>query len=199
LYTRAKRKKTLMHTLFTFVRFPFATVVVCLVILTAGCSSIDVYYDVDKDADFTSYKTYDWMPPPEPSPDDRDAAEPDDSTNTELIRSLVDAQLVAKGLEREPDNPDLLVMHHGGSENRIDVGGFGYAYGGSYSGWQGAGIGIYSYHGGTLIVDLVDARTGQLAWRGSAQGTLVSGTTRQAKKVIVEAIEKLFEAYPPEK
>ena len=188
-----------MHTLFSFVRFPIATVVAGLVILTAGCSSIDVYYDVDKDADFTSYKTYDWMPPPEPSPDDRDAAEPDDSTNTELIRTLIDAQLIAKGIEREPDNPDLLVMHHGGSENRIDVSGFGYTYGGSYSGWQGSGIGIYSYHGGTLIVDLVDARTGQLVWRGSAQGTLVSGTQKKARKMLAEAVEKMFEAYPPEK
>lgn len=184
-----------MNTRVLFVTF-LVSVIVGLVLSIAGCTSMDVHFDVDKDADFASYETYDWIPFPETSRE-HNGTQSQVVEHVEFIRSTVAAQLTGKGLRRVTENPDLLVTEHGGSESRIDVTGSGYDYGGNYSGWQGSGIGVYSYKGGTLVVDLVDARTGRLVWRGSAEGTFVAGTPGQTKKLIVKAIETMFEAYPP--
>jgi len=170
-----------------------------LMILIVGCSSLSVYHDIDTDADFTTYKTYDWKPASAVSSEEDGETKSQNSKLAPLIESTVDAQLIDKGLRRDTDNPDLLVRHLGGAANTIDVTGYGYSYGESYSGWQGDSIGLYPYKEGSLVLDLIDTKTGKLVWRGTAQGTVVSSTAKQDRKMVVNAIKKMFENYPPEK
>jgi hypothetical protein len=51
---------------------------------------------------------------------------------------------------------------------------------------------------GTLIVDLVDARTGTIVWRGTITKEInPKAKPEQRDKTINRAAEKLFKNYPP--
>jgi hypothetical protein len=51
---------------------------------------------------------------------------------------------------------------------------------------------------GTLIVDLVDARTKTIVWRGTAEKDInPNATPDQRDKNINRATDKLFKNYPP--
>jgi len=73
-----------------------------LVGITFSCSSVyEVQYDYDQRADFTGFKTYDWLP----VPDKADI----ESLDITRIKTAVNAELQAKGLIMTSDNPDLLI------------------------------------------------------------------------------------------
>jgi len=49
---------------------------------------------------------------------------------------------------------------------------------------------------GTLLVDIFDAKTKNLIWRGIAQDELSNKTEKNIKKV-AKATDKLFKDFPP--
>jgi len=171
-----------------------ALVIITQLALLAGCSSISVNHDYDREADFASYKTYDWIPRP------ASATGVNSSLNRERIRSAVENELQAKGLRQSSADPDLLLAFHVGVENRIEVTDWGYTYPGRYYGWGGRDIDVQQYREGTLVVDLINSSSKQLVWRGSAQGTLHDNPTPEKReKNINNAVGKIFYNYPPKK
>jgi len=52
------------------------------------------------------------------------------------------------------------------------------------------------YKEGTLVVDLFDAKTKQLIWRGSAEDTLSSKAEKNEKN-LDKGVEKMFKDFPP--
>jgi hypothetical protein len=50
---------------------------------------------------------------------------------------------------------------------------------------------------GTLIVDLYDAATRRMVWRGVATATVTDKPSKNARK-ITKALAKMFDRYPPE-
>ena len=74
------------------------------------------------------------------------------------------------------------------------VGGWG------YHGW-GVGMGTATtyenvYTVGTLILDVYDAKTQKLLWRGSASDTIPEKSSSLAKK-IDKAVTKMMKKFPP--
>ena len=55
---------------------------------------------------------------------------------------------------------------------------------------------VIHYQVGTLVVDLVDADSGRLVWRGTATDTIVHSQEKKAKKIRKAAV-KLFKKFPP--
>jgi len=55
---------------------------------------------------------------------------------------------------------------------------------------------VRQYRDGTLIIDLVDARSKQMIWRGTATDTFSPGM--EAQKA-AEAVSKTLAEYPPPK
>ena len=49
-----------------------------------------------------------------------------------------------------------------------------------------------------MVIDIWDARTKELVWRGTATDT-VSDNPQKNEKKLKKAMEKLFKRYPPEK
>ena len=154
----------------------------------AGCSSISISTDFDSNADFAGYKTFGWMK-------QADSEEGYDYSGLvdERIKSAVDKQLQTKGLTKGTTNTDLLVVYHAGKKEQLEVEDWG------YGGWWGVGGGdAYSYEEGTLIVDLVDASTKKMVWRGTAKKAMSeSPSSEERDAAIDEAIQKMFEKYPP--
>ncbi len=166
-----------------------------------GCSQYDINYDYDIDSNFSAYRTYAWIPITinEGSTTAKSAMQ----SNTLLdsrIRGAVDSNLKAKGLTLNEETPDLLVVYHTGMQNKVDVTDWGYSYAGSYWGWAGQDIDVYNYTEGTLLVDLVNSKTKQLAWRGSATGVVDPGRSpEQVQQTINDVVGQMFQNYPPKK
>lgn len=170
--------------------------------LLAGCSSYDIKYDYDMDTNFNAYKTYKWIP--RTISDASGSATKAVQSNTLLdqrIRRAVDTQLAAKGFTQTEENPDVMVVYHTGLANKVDVTDWGYTYAGSYwGGGMGRSVDVYQYTEGTLIVDIVNASSKQLAWRGSATGVVDPGRTpEQMEARLNDVAARIFANYPPKK
>jgi len=164
----------------------------------AACSSVKVQTEYDKATNFKGYKTYAWIPQ-EPGPEQAPAAR-DPRIREAVIRSI-DSGLASKGLtKKEPDqSPDLLVAVYGFAVNRIDVRTYGYAYGPTPYGMYPTlatpgGVDVRQYRDGTLIIDLVDASSKQMVWRGTATDTFEPGAEA---KTVSKAVQETLAEYPP--
>jgi hypothetical protein len=72
---------------------------------------------------------------------------------------------------------------------RFGVGGFGGGFGESETTEQ-------DYKDGTLVLDMFDAKTKQLIWRGSAEDTL-SNKTEKNEKNLDKGVAKMLKDFPP--
>ena len=161
-----------------------AMVAVALVMTTAVLYAQKVSVDSDPAAPFTTYKTYAWVDgTPAPNP-----------LNEERLHMSVDTHLALIGLRMNTTNPDLVVVTHVTTKERqeLQVSGFGYGP------WWGGGYGsanVETYVEGTLVLDLYDAHTKKMVWRGVATATASDKPTKNASK-INKALDKMFEKYP---
>jgi len=92
---------------------------------------------------------------------------------------------------QENENPDLIVTANGGMKEQT-----------SYSAWGMRGIGggmggitPEQNVSGTLIVDLYDAKSQSLVWRGIAQNAL-SNNGGKNQQMVAKAIQKMFKQWP---
>jgi Domain of unknown function (DUF4136) len=111
----------------------------------------------------------------------------------QVAQQDIDTALQGKGLQKvqESQKPDLILTANGGMRQQT-----------SYSAWGMRGIG--GGMGGitpqqnveaTLIVDLYNAGTQSLVWRGIAQDTL-SNNGNKNQQLVQKAIQKMFNQWP---
>ncbi|MGH9363718.1 MAG: DUF4136 domain-containing protein [Thermoanaerobaculia bacterium] len=163
--------------------FPIALVV------AVGCSTVKTTADYDPSTNFASYKTWSWK-----------ETEKMDSLWSKRIQSALQTELAKKGLTQVDSGGDLLVVAHVrlSQETQITSYNTGWGYG-----WRRGGTGmstasVQQVPVGTLIVDLVDVKKNELAWRGTASDTLnPEKSVEEKEKALSEAIAKMFEGYPP--
>jgi hypothetical protein len=149
--------------------------------------------DWDRQADFTKFKTYAWQKSPHPATGLWD----------QRVTDGVDKQLAAKGFTKVGSSPDLWVVYSNSISDQKQVVGTGYGMGPGFGwGWGwGRGIRTVQYNTyitkeGTLVVELADANSHQLMWRGSATATISDNSDKNIK-TLNSALTKLFKGYPP--
>ena len=99
--------------------------------------------------------------------------------------------------------PGVVIVAMQGTESQRWLQGFYSGFGGGW-GWQGFGglqdssinITEQDYKEGTLVIDMYDAKTKQLLWRGSAEGTLSDKAAKNENK-LDKAVAKMFKDFPP--
>jgi hypothetical protein len=172
-----------------------ATLITSVVLLGTITFAQSINYDFDKTANFAGFKTYAWVP---------GAAVPDQFSN-ERILAAINSQLALKQLQQveRNANPDLLVAYHAAFEKDVQITGFGSGWGGfrfpAAGGYASGTARADDIVTGTLIVDLVDARTKTIVWRGMASKDInPNAKPQQRDKNINRAAEKLFKNYPPQ-
>jgi len=74
-------------------------------------------------------------------------------------------------------------------------------YDGFGGGWRWGGFGeatttVDNYKVGTLVVDLFDAHTKTLLWRGSSSDTLSDKSDKNIKN-LDKGVQKMFDHFPP--
>jgi hypothetical protein len=153
-------------------------------LIATGALAQSVNTDSDPAAPFSSYKTYSWTP-----------GTPSPVTLTEQrIHSDVESQMAAKGFKLATDQtPDVYIATHvlTQAEPHVIASGFG------PWGLDGLGsIDVNTLVKGTLVVDMYDADTKQMVWRGVATATESDKPSKNNAK-IDKSISKMFERYPP--
>ena len=152
-----------------------------------------VQTDFDHQANFSQYKTYSWQ-----------QINPANSLWDSRIKNAVDAQLTAKGWTKVDSGGDVAIVAIKTSQTQRTLQTFYDGIGGGW-GWRrfgGGGFGDATtteqdYKVGTLVIDLYDAKTKQLIWRGSAQDT-VSDKATQNEKNLDKGVAKMFKKFPPD-
>ena len=155
-----------------------------LLLMGAVAYPQQVKTDFDRSAPFATYRTYTWTSGT-PAPN---------QFIQERIHVAVDEQLVVKGmLTQSAVKPNLVVATHVVTHEQKEIVAPGFGVG---PWWGGPGAVIETYLQGTLIVDLYDAKTRKMVWRGVATDT-VSEKTSTNTEHIDKAVAKMFEKYPP--
>jgi len=139
---------------------------------------------------------------------------------TQFVPKYVTSALRAKNLSAAAagQTPDLKVVYHFKTQDVVDAtttsDGFGWGGGpwggwGGYGGWGGWG-GPYGGYGdgmattrqqprtiGVLTIDLVDAKSNEVVWRGQATEDSVATSQKGDEVQVWKSIGKMFEHYPP--
>lgn len=152
-------------------------------LLATSAEAQDVSYDYDKRADFSALTTYRWAP----------GGHADDFNHQRIV-AAVDSQLARKGLMAAAPGttPDLVVSYRVFVSRAAEVSGTR----AGVARWASARVEDVPV--GTLMVDLMDARTQGVVWRGVATRDIdTRAKPEQREKNIAKAVEKLFSHYPP--
>lgn len=159
----------------------------------AACASMTVSSHIERAADFGGYQSYAWGPP-----DALPTGDPRLDNNAffqDYVQGAIEKQLAMKGFERaDAGSPDLLVHYHANVTQRIDADATDRQYG--YS--QSAEPHMVEFEQGTLVVDIIDARTNKLVWRGWAQESVDGVIDNQDRldRHTERGITRMFERFP---
>ena len=166
--------------------------------LVAGliaCSTLTVSTDFDPAANFSQYKTFTVMPLEQFQ---------NNTITADRIKAAITQALQARGLTPAAEGADLQIQVFAklSKETQITSTGTG-GYGGwGYRGWgYGGGMSTTTVQDvavGTLVVDLVDAKTNKPVWRGTASDTIAQNKTGEQKQEALNyAMNQMFAKYPP--
>ena len=175
------------------------TVVLAMLLAPAVLLAQKVSYDFNKSANFSAFKTY----------AHKEGTKVGQQLIDDRIVAAIDTELAQKGLMKAESNPDLFVVYHMAFDQEKDISSYSSGYAGGYGaygwGWGGGGWGggmtttqVRNILVGTLVIDLADAKQGQLAWRGmGVKEVNTQANPEKRDKSISNAVKKIFKNYPP--
>ena len=196
-----------MNRILHFLVRPAAVAVTGLTLLlgTSGCttaSRVGVTNDFDHAVNFRAFKTWAWYPQ-QPRDAEGGPAKGYESFLDKRMRAAVSAEMAAKGLTEVAVTaaPDIYVAYSARVEDKQQVspgyGGLGYPYGYGYGGYYGRGYSpVTQYKAGTVVIDIVDARRKELAWRGTGQAQVNQNTIDEAETHRI--VNGILSTYPPQ-
>lgn len=184
-------------------------IIAAVMVAAYGCAP-RVTVDRNNQVNFSKYKTFAWM-----DSDVKAGQNPlyYNQLATESVENTMSKVLADKGLKPVESRPDLLVGYHFFVENKTRtvaqpmspfygpyLGWGRWGYGGWGPGWWGWGGPQYTqeeYQAGTVVVDMVDARTRKLVWRGSVQNAI--GDPSRIAAQLTKEVERIMEQFPERK
>ena len=165
--------------------------VTAVVGLVVGCAPIRVNSYAERGVDFARYRTYAWSTAVhgatgDPRLDDNRFFE-------ELVKAAADSGLAARGYEKVAGGePDLILHYHASVAQQIDLAVVDAVY------CETNDCRPQIYDAGTLLFDLVDARTNQIVWRGWAEGSVEGMIDSQdlMERRVDDAVGRILEQLP---
>jgi hypothetical protein len=169
-----------------------------LLIWAVSCSpAITTYAVKTKKVDLRNYKTYAWAIPE----DSAGKSRYDDKVYARFIIDVTNTELAKKGFVIDTENPDALFVFDTRLEEHVEYSqspsvsvGFGYGgpyyYGGVSAPVSGGTITASPYYKGLLFINMYDANTQQLLWKGWAEEKM--SYERAIDEDIKTAIRKMF-------
>jgi len=162
----------------------------------AGAQNVTIDADKKLNTDFSRFKTYTWASQVD-SKLDAGLYFLNDLALKERVRNAVSFALDGRGYKLNRQSPDLLVNFRVFDKPATIRGysGYGTTYFGNNEVRQPEDLTTFEVKAGSLIVNLIDTKTGQIVWRGLASGlTNANGFDGQENK-IKQAVNLIFEKY----
>jgi hypothetical protein len=162
-----------------------------LAALTAsGCASMNVRSYAEPGIDFTEYYSYKWE-----SSDLETTGDPRLDANPffgDRVRADVDEQLVTWGFTKTDGPAHLLLHYHISLTQKLNMNGT------DRSRESCTDCRPFVYDAGTLVLDLVDARTNTVVWRGWAEGSFDGLIDNQdvMEETIDATVTRILEKFP---
>jgi hypothetical protein len=162
------------------------------IFLCAASMAQQVKTDFDRSADFSRYKTYSWQ-----------NVQTQDALWVDRIKAAVNSALSAKGWTEVASGGDVAVLAMEMTQNHQTLNTYYDNFGGGWGWRRGGGLGFgeattteETYKVGTLVVDLFDASTKKLIWRGASSDTLSDKSDKNIKN-LDKGVQKMFGHFPP--
>ena len=159
--------------------------------LAAACAAINIGSFVDRGYDMSMVRTFEWPPSEHLSTGDPRL------DNNELfqryLKAAVERELTARGIERaEPGMADVVVHYHANVTQRVDTAGADE----KYTVCEDCRPSVFD--AGTLTIDLVDAGTNRLVWRGWAERSIqgVIDNQQWMERDVDRAVAKILARLP---
>lgn len=156
-----------------------------MLLALSACSGLQVTAERSWDAEFAAYRTYAWS----------QGSPARDPTIESHIRDAVEVELPFKGLKKveKEGSPDLYVSTYASVEDEKVIDHWGYEV--RTGGTDSSPVSVLALPMGTLVIDLVEARTDKLVWRGQARRAV----DRQVSEVALrKVVREIFRRYPAE-
>jgi len=171
---------------------PPSILIPLVLVVVTGCAStaMKVSQDYSAGTDFSTYRTFAVMSPQQIQ--ERFGAKPLDPDDQRRVEEALSRGLSARGLQPAGGaRPDLDVAYVIGRRAGKDPSTYGrtYEWSGTSPSAEVAPI-TRDIEQGVLLVDLVDARNGQLVWRGEAKG-------KPDANQLDRAVREILRQYPP--
>ena len=172
---------------------------IAIACIAAPAAAQKGYVDYDRTVDMKSYKTYAWASTPTVSVYD----------NNPLIHSriknAIEYYMGKGGMVENTDDPELWVTYYGESDegfsvNTFNTGGYNYSSGWAWDPfWGSSAVGMTAttpivHEAGTLMIDIWDAKTMKIVWRGTMSATIPENPQKSAKK-LDKGIKKMIEKW----
>lgn len=183
---------------------------VALALLALSACSSQPSYDVDHSDtyDFSGLQSYRWYDDVHPS---KEAEYRQYNSSDKRVRTYVDRELQGKGFrDSAPAQADFWVNYHISKQDQMRIDNIGSypqgVHGGVGVGSYGSGVSIgYSsgpsvkhYQEGTVVLDIIDAGSQKVVWRGIAEGRLKDHLSLQDKnRIAAEISRELLADFPP--
>ena len=186
-----------------FLARPFALAAVAFALLlgASGCttaSRVGVTNDFDHAVNFRAYKTWAWYPQ-QPRDAESGPAKGYESFLDKRMRAAVASEMTQKGLTEATAAPDIYIAYSARVEDKQQASpyyngmgypyGYGYGYGRNYSP-------VTQYKAGTVVIDIIDARRKELAWRGTGQAQVDQNTIDEVETHRI--VNGILSTYPPQ-
>ena len=162
--------------------FGVGVLAACLSLMSTAAFAQKVNVDYDKEADFSKFRSYKWER-------GQSAASP---LVDKRIVGAIESQLASKGWAKTDETPSAIVVYHAAidAEKQLNAWGTGPR-------WRGIGtVTVDTIYTGQLVVDVYDAATRQLLWRGMVSDTVTDKPEKNERR-LNEAVAKLFKQFPP--
>lgn len=166
-------------------------------------------YDYRRGVNFSGIRTFAFKATPPMAPEAYKTTTYDSPIQRERTNSFIAQQLEARGMKQVAEHPDVYIVSH--RTYKTDYTYYGpYGWGGPYwwggyygagyypgwAGWDGGGY-VYEELLGTLTVDVEDAKTGTLLWRGiETKRVHQSSKPEKRDKRVYDEVVDVFKHFP---
>jgi hypothetical protein len=166
--------------------------------LVACEPSLKITTDYDRAVSFSQFKTFAVVTI-------QGANQSISQLNVDRINKAIRAEMTKKGFQETAENPDIKVnaVTILKDKQAVTANTDYYGYGGSYRpySWNTGATGyttynVYDYIDGSLIIEIVDAKTNKLVWEGIGNKE-IDGPIRDADTKIPAAVAKIMQNFPP--
>ena len=156
--------------------------------------TLKISADYDRSVNFSAYKTFGMF--------SLASNKNVNQLNEDRIWNSIRIEMIKKGYAESNNNPDLLVNAVTVVKNKNYLSATtGYGYGvfyRPYGYWGAPGhttVQSYEYKSGSLVIDVVDAKTNKLVWEGTGNAEF-ENKPKNPEKAIRAAVNKILGAFP---